>query len=164
MIAFIFKYWLYIALIVQLIICLLTNDTIASTISTITGILFILGVSKGKRLAFLLGIISAITAIIVNLSNSIYITVIYLSFCAIPLQIYGLLKISSKISKPKSLSNKDKFLSVLVVLIVYLSCYLISIKYPTDYFMLSAIALCFGLLANYFTANNYTQQWNAWLV
>ena len=78
--------------------------------------------------------------------------------------LYGLLKISSKISKPKSLSNKDKFLSVLVVLIVYISCYLVSIKYPTDYFILSTIALCFGLLANYFTANNYIQQWDAWVV
>lgn len=161
---FLLKYWLYVAIIAQLTICLSTGDTISSTISAITGILFILGVSKGIRLAFLLGIISAVTAIIVNLSNSIYITVIYLALCAIPLQIYGLFKISCNNFKPKLLSYKNKLLSTLIVIILYTVCYVINLKHPTKYFILSTNALCFGLLANYYTANNYIQQYNAWLI
>lgn len=161
---FLLTYWLYVAVIAQLTICLLTGDTLPSTISAITGILFILGVSKGIRLAFLLGITSAVTAIIVNLSNNIYITVIYLALCAIPLQIYGLFKISCNNFKPKTLTYKNKLLSTLTVIILYTVCYIINLKYPTKYFILSTNALCFGLLANYYTSNNYRQQYIAWIV
>ena len=161
------KVWLYIALGVQVGVSIVIRDSIESIISTIFGILFILGIGRGYKYSYILGMISAIASIIVNLRLGVYVTVLYLIVCALPIQSIGLYKVlkgGDSTHEVRSLSKRGKYYTILCVIGIILVVVTLFQTLDSNYVILSALGLCFGLFGNYFTMCNNREQWLFWVL
>lgn len=167
--------WLSTATLIILILSIIWNDTYVSAISSITGIICVVLVAKGKMSNFYFGIIQALTYGYVAYTYGLYGESMLNILFYLPMQIIGIRAwIKNKKDSKEAVNGeevyakrltKKQWLTLSPTIIVVSTIYALCLNYiGAQQVRLDSIAVVLSIFAQFLLMYRYAEQWVIWII
>ena len=163
-----FNIYFITVIIITTILCILQNSSVLLSITSITGVIYSLLVTKNTKYAFIFGIINVANYGYILFTENIYGGLIYNVLYSLPMLIWGYInwckKSKLKNSGIKKMNKKTKIISFILVLIVICACSYTLNMLSSNNYILDSISTILGYVGIYLMTNKYIEQWNVWVI
>ncbi|WP_250278691.1 nicotinamide riboside transporter PnuC [[Clostridium] colinum] len=162
--------WLVISVSIILALSIYWKENVIGIISSITGILCVVLVGKGKMSSYIFGLINTSLYAFIAFSSKFYGDAMLNAFYYVPMQFIGWVMWKKKISaknyevEKERLTIKENFIYLSITSIIIIIYGFILSKLGGRLPYIDSISTCLSILAMIFTVKRLMEQWVLWII